>query len=320
MKLVLKKGSVNVPTYIFIQDSSSTAGAGLAGLVFNSAGLVASYVRPLAARVALTLVTQTVTGAHSDGGFVEVDATNMAGFYRLDLSDAVCASGVDSVTVMLKGATNMAPLLLEIQLTDVDLNDGVRAGMMALPNAAADAAGGLPISDGGGLNMDGVLSGNVPQTGDSFGLADGGSGFVAIKGVVDGIPTTAMRGTDDAALAADLVLHDDNLATVAAAVAAIPTTAMRGTDGAATAASLATAQTDLDTLTDASGEPGQGAPPVSAPDSVKLAHLYKAWRNRSNQTATTNQLFNDDAVTVDQKVTVSDDGTTAEKGEVATGP
>ena len=61
--------------------------------------------------------------AHSDGGFVEVDATNMPGVYRLDLPDAVCATGVNSVVVMLKGAANMAPLLLEIQLTDFDLND-----------------------------------------------------------------------------------------------------------------------------------------------------------------------------------------------------
>lgn len=36
----------------------------------------------------------------------------------------------------------------------LDLDDSVRAGMTALPNAAADAAGGLPISDAGGLDLD----------------------------------------------------------------------------------------------------------------------------------------------------------------------
>jgi len=50
----------------------------------------------------------------------------------------------------------------------VNLNDSVRAGLTALPNAAADAAGGLPISDAGALDLDGVLSGNTPQTGDSY--------------------------------------------------------------------------------------------------------------------------------------------------------
>ena len=42
----------------------------------------------------------------------------------------------------------------------VDLDDGVRAGLTALPNAAADAAGGLPISDAGGLDVD-TLNSNV---------------------------------------------------------------------------------------------------------------------------------------------------------------
>lgn len=121
-KIALKKASTDVTVYLFIQDSSKTTGDGLTGLTFETASLVASYVRPLAARAALTLATQTVTGAHSDGGFVEVDATNMPGLYRLDLSDAVCATGVNSVVVMLKGATNMAPVVLEIQLTDFDLN------------------------------------------------------------------------------------------------------------------------------------------------------------------------------------------------------
>lgn len=122
-KLAIKKASTDVTVYVFIQASNVTTGAGLTGLVYNTTDLVASYVRPKAARAALSLATQTVTGAHSDGGFVEVDATNMPGVYRLDLPDAVCATGVNSVVVMLKGAANMSPLLLEIQLTDFDLND-----------------------------------------------------------------------------------------------------------------------------------------------------------------------------------------------------
>ncbi|MDX9787950.1 MAG: hypothetical protein RBT11_14285 [Desulfobacterales bacterium] len=46
----------------------------------------------------------------------------------------------------------------------MDFDDAVRGGMTALPNAAADAAGGLPISDAGGLDLDTFLArltGNV---------------------------------------------------------------------------------------------------------------------------------------------------------------
>ena len=121
-KLAIKKASTDVTTYVFIQDSSKTTGEGLAGLAYNTGSLVGYYVRPKGSATAITLATQTVTGDHSDGGFVEIDATNMPGVYRLDLPDAVCATGVNSVVVMLKGAANMAPVLLEIQLTDFDLN------------------------------------------------------------------------------------------------------------------------------------------------------------------------------------------------------
>src|SRR3989304_1527887 len=101
-------GKADSTLYIFIPDASSSVGAGLTGLVYNSSGLVCYYVRTLAAAAQLTLATQTVGGAHSDGGFVEVSAANMPGMYRLDLSDAIVATGVPYVSIMLKGAANMA--------------------------------------------------------------------------------------------------------------------------------------------------------------------------------------------------------------------
>lgn len=39
-----------------------------------------------------------------------------------------------------------------------DPHDAVRLGLTALPNAAADAAGGLAISDAGGLDLDQILN------------------------------------------------------------------------------------------------------------------------------------------------------------------
>jgi len=66
-KLAIKKASTDVTVYLFIQASNVTTGAGLTGLAYNTANLVASYVRPMAARAALSLATQTVDGAHADG-------------------------------------------------------------------------------------------------------------------------------------------------------------------------------------------------------------------------------------------------------------
>lgn len=72
--------------------------------------------------------------------------------------------------------------------------------------------------------------------------------------------------------------------------------------------------------TDTYAEPGQGAPAATASLAAKINYLFKAWRNKSDQDATTFQLYNDDASTVDQKATVSEAAGTVTKGEVGTGP
>lgn len=155
----ITKATTNVTVYVdLLQDNSGTnPGDPLTGLAYNSTGLVCYYVRPLGSATALSLATQTVTGAHSDGGFVEVDSTNMPGKYRLDLSDAICATGVDSATITLAGYADLAAHTIHVVLTSLDMYDSVRGGMTSLPNAAADAAGGLPISDAGGLDLDTLL-------------------------------------------------------------------------------------------------------------------------------------------------------------------
>lgn len=72
--------------------------------------------------------------------------------------------------------------------------------------------------------------------------------------------------------------------------------------------------------TDTYAEPGQGAPAATASIAAKINYMFKGWRNKKTQTATDWKLFADDASTVDQKSTVSDDATTATKGEIAAGP
>ena len=118
-KLSLLAGSVSKTVKIFVQDGSLTTGLGLTGLVFNTASLVASYaLEGAASAVVITLVTATL-GTWTSGGFIVVDAANMPGMYELDLPNAAL-TGAKSVVVMLKGAANMVPVVLEIELTAVD--------------------------------------------------------------------------------------------------------------------------------------------------------------------------------------------------------
>jgi hypothetical protein len=149
MKLSIKAGSTSQSLNIFIQDSTSTTGAGLTGLTNATAGLTAYYALPKAAPVAITLAAlAAITTAYASGGFVAVDGTNMPGWYRLDLPDASFVTGLGRfVSLHIKGATNMAPLPIEIELTSWDNQDGMRGGMTALPNAIAASFGGLPTVD-----------------------------------------------------------------------------------------------------------------------------------------------------------------------------
>jgi len=118
MHLIIPKGTTSKLVEVQIQDSSQTDDRGLAGLVFNSAGLTAYYYRQgAAAAVAITLATMTL-GTWATGGFVAVDGTNMPGVYQLGIPDAALATGASYVTILLKGATNMKQTVVRIQLTD----------------------------------------------------------------------------------------------------------------------------------------------------------------------------------------------------------
>jgi hypothetical protein len=130
-----------------VQDSASTTGGGKTGIAFNAASFTAYFVRPLGSATAITLATQTVTGAWSSGGWVEVDASNLPGIYRFDIPNAVFATGVDHAVVMLKGASGMAPVSLEYQLTGFD---PATSWLTAAQTAAAvlDAVGSSYVTAG----------------------------------------------------------------------------------------------------------------------------------------------------------------------------
>lgn len=101
---------------VFVNDSSVTTGAGLTGLAYNTASLTAYYHRDTAASAtAITLATMTL-GTFTSGGFVVVDGTNLPGWYQICPPNAAFASGANSVIIGLKGASNMAPVNLRVQI------------------------------------------------------------------------------------------------------------------------------------------------------------------------------------------------------------
>ena len=149
--MIITKGSTDVTTYVMLVDSA----AGTPETGYTIANLDLQYTRNRetpATKADATALAATNT-AHTDNYAIQIDATSSPGLYRVDWPDAAFATGADKVILVVSG-TGLAPAVLHVELVNYNTQDGVRMGLTALPNAAADAAGGLIISDAGGLDAD----------------------------------------------------------------------------------------------------------------------------------------------------------------------
>lgn len=227
MSLQILGGSTSQTVRLFIQDTSKTDGSGLTGLAHNTSGLTAYYAKgPTGAATAITLVSQTATGAWTSGGFCAVDGTNMAGVYRLDLPNAAVDSEVDTI-VILRGAANMAPVPLRIIGRKIEAN----ALTVADKTGYSLSAGGVTgVTDGvwnallASYTVNGSFGARIMRT-DSASAGNGakvtGAGHVAadIHELQAGVITAAdfAAGAIDAnAIAADAVTEiQSGLATAA---------------------------------------------------------------------------------------------------------
>lgn len=185
---------------------------------------------------------------------------------------------------------NVAPLALSSQRVQV-LTAAISNGIIVAATFGANALDAVWSTAARTLtaatNITSTGGTTVPQTGDSF---------ARIGATGSGLTSLASQASVDTI--------DDFLDTEVAAILAAVDTEV--------AAILAL-------LDDPRNEPGQGNPPMSADLPTKVDYLYKAWRNRSTQTASEYALYADDGATKDQEAACSDDGTTFVRGEVQTG-
>ena len=196
----VQAGSTDVSLPIRLFDPATNGPA--TGLTIGD--LDFSYVRPGAAAVKADLTALAgVTDPHADNKAIEIDGTNMPGQYRLDVPDAMAVAGVETVGITINDANG----------------DEIGTAVISLLSASA---------------------GNLTQIlGTSLTEGAGGRLAAAFKHLLDVatpalVASEAMRGTDDAATAAALAIHDGAIKALAP-----HGTAMRGTDDAATAAALA---------------------------------------------------------------------------------
>jgi len=242
---------------------------------------------PTAAAVADAVWDENTAG-HTTGGTFGEQCKNDIDAILVDTGDMQPKFGAPAVTL----AADLAAVKAETVLILADTAEIGTAG------AGLTGLGGMSAGMKAEVNaeVDGALNTAIP----------GGPTANSINERLAAIDDlTQAAGSGD--LAAILV---DTGTTLAAAIAAL---------NDLSAANVNAEMVDV-LATDTYVEPGQELPASDTSLANKINYLYKAWRNRSNQTATLYQLFADNATTVDQKAVVSDNATTAEKGEVQTGP
>lgn len=144
----ITNGSTSKSIFVYCQAASGLPATGLA---FDTASLLVSYAGTKLARVAITLADlAAITTAWTSGGFKEVDATNMPGWYRLDVPNAALALAADEVVITV-------------------IKDAVVAGATVIPIPAITAAtieAKLDIVDGNVDDVETKIGVDVGTIGD----------------------------------------------------------------------------------------------------------------------------------------------------------
>jgi len=224
MKEIVKRGTTSNIMRVFLQDSTSTTGAGKTGLLNTTTGLIiATIADNEATATAYTVAASNVETITTLGTFAaptaskcrfkEVDATNFPGVYEIHIADARYAVANSTQLLVSVQCTGVAPVMSEVQLVAVDLLDTVRFGLTALPNAVAGAVGGLPTGDASGrvtvitnsdktgYSLSGTQTYNV--TGNITGNLTGSVGSVASGGITSA--SFAAGAIDASAIATDAI-------------------------------------------------------------------------------------------------------------------
>lgn len=169
---------------------NTTTGAPETAVAFNTSGIDLKYWRHGAnSVVSITEATQTISGAHSDGGFVALGD----GRYRLDLPDAAVASGATAVEVfgtvtgmiVIGGTVDLSPPANTVALAgtaqtgrdigaSVLLSSGTGTGQISFTSGivganAVQVSGDSAVADRLEAMLDGTC-GSYPELGISRGV------------------------------------------------------------------------------------------------------------------------------------------------------
>jgi hypothetical protein len=315
------RGSVDVRVTFHVMDSGD--GTDETGYAFDTTGVDFWYQRENGSRVAITEATQTVGGAHTDGGLVHVSD----GVGSLDLPDAACAVGTDGSSYVRYGGAFTGMLVAGgvVRLVPETALSGLFSGTHS--NVSADLGTNAPANSiiGMTLYFPTVRQSRVVET---YNTGTGVAGWTTALAAApqddepwELFPTPPLDAVTIAAIQAGLA--------TAAAVADVPTNteldaALADADDAVLAAvaalnNLSPAQVNAqvldvlatDTFAELSATPG--ATPTLA---TILMWLYMKARNELDNDGSIQQVKQDDG-TVISEAAVSVSGGTATRGKYA---
>jgi hypothetical protein len=154
--MIVKGGSTDVTTYFQMR---LLTGGDATGLTISDFDMQYVRTRETAAAKADAVALAAANTAHTDNRGIEVDATDTPGLYRFDWPDAAFAAGTEVVLTIKH--TSCFTESLRVELVDYNPRDGVRLGLTALPNAAAEAAGGLYTRGTGAGQINQAANGQI---------------------------------------------------------------------------------------------------------------------------------------------------------------
>jgi hypothetical protein len=139
MKRKITAGTTQFNLTVIAYDNTSTSGAGLSGLTHTTSGLILEWRRAgdstwTQLGVGTGLVAGTL-GSWTSGGIVA--SGSRAGRYQIGIPNAAIASGARFVEICLRGAANMHPVDLEIELDAVDYQDATAFGLSRIDAAVS---------------------------------------------------------------------------------------------------------------------------------------------------------------------------------------
>lgn len=176
MKREIQVGKTDYSALVFIPDPAQTDGSGKTGLV--AANLTVSGARMETDNDA-TVIDYTsslndlaaLTSAHADWGLKEISSTLAPGLYRLDIADAIFASGAWTAVVYVMITTSAAaPSPMEFVLVAHDPDD---LGTKQSGDGYAVTNGRLPaaLTADGNIKADTLRVGGTLQTARDIGAS-----------------------------------------------------------------------------------------------------------------------------------------------------